>query len=391
MSLLFSYLLIVGAYCICPEIIGHVQRAPTTKGYFMSKKIKLVVLYGGVSSEHIISVSSAETLIKHLNPERYLVKPAYITQTGIWVLADKFYNLKYAGGELANFISISKALANNEIKLSDVTFPQGVDNILTDKPDVVFIIMHGVNGEDGTIQGMLEYLGLNYTGSDVLSSALCMHKVYSKQIYQLNKIPTPSFLVIQRKQWKTNNADVIKKAVKEMGLPLVIKIPAEGSSIGMDICYSEKSLKASMNKLFSNASFLMVEEFIDGIEGTCGVLKESKEGECIALPPTEIVLKQPQYFDYYAKYTPGATDEITPARLPEKLIKKIQKYSIIVHQALGCGSMSRSDMIVREGIPYFLETNTIPGMTPTSLYPQGAKAYGISFTELLDKIIRYSL
>ena len=146
-----------------------------------------------------------------------------------------------------------------------------------------------------------------------------------------------------------------------------------------------------MNKLFADSPILMVEEFINGIEVTCGVLKESKEGDCIAFPPTEIVPKWSKYFDYYAKYTPGASDEITPARISEKLIEKIQKYSIIIHKALRCGSMSRSDMIIRGGIPYFLETNTIPGMTPTSLYPQGAEAYGISFSELLDKIIKYSL
>jgi len=357
----------------------------------MNARVKLGVLYGGVSSEHIISVSSAETIIKHLNFKHYLVKPVYITKTGDWVLGEKFCDLKYNAGRIANFITCSKKLARDEAKLSDINFPQGLENILKDKPDVVFIIMHGVNGEDGSIQGMLEYLGLKYTGSDVLSSALCMDKIYTKQIYRLNKIPTPSFLAVQRRDWKTGSAKIVKKIVEEFGPSLVVKIPAEGSSIGMDICKNEKSFKASMNKLFSDSPILMVEEFINGVEVTCGVLKDSKEGDCIAFPPTEIVPKSSKYFDYYAKYTPGASDEITPARISEKLIEKIQKYSIIVHKVLGCGSMSRSDLIVKKGIPYFLETNTIPGMTPTSLYPQGAEAYGISFTELLDKIIKYSL
>jgi len=357
----------------------------------MNKRVKLVVLYGGVSSEHIISVSSADTIIKHLNFKSHLVKPVYITKTGDWVLAKKFCDLKNNAEEMANFITCSEKLAKDEMRLSDINFPQGVDSVLKDRPDVVFIIMHGVNGEDGSIQGMLEYLGLKYTGSDVLSSALCMDKIYTKQICRLIKIPTPLFLAVQRRDWKTNSSKITEEIIQGLGLPVVTKIPAEGSSIGMDICINEKSFKASMNKLFADSPILMVEEFINGIEVTCGVLKESKEGDCIVFPPTEIVPKRSKYFDYYAKYTPGASDEITPARISEKLIEKIQTYSIIIHKALRCGSMSRSDMIIRGGIPYFLETNTIPGMTPTSLYPQGAEAYGISFSELLDKIIKYSL
>ena len=250
--------------------------------------------------------------------------------------------------------------------------------------DMALIILHGPHGEDGTIQGLLDLIGVPYQGSGVLGSALAMNKIVSKQLYELAGIPIPSYRVVQK-----TDVGPVGEHIDRLGLPLVVKPVQGGSSIGMSIVKKENTLQAAMEEAFKWSDTILVEEYIHGIELTGGILGNQ---DLNALPIIEIIPdKAYEFFDYTAKYTPGATQEICPARISDAQSEKAKGYAKIAHKALCCEDYSRTDMILKDDRIYVLETNTIPGMTPTSLLPQAAKAVGISFSQLLDQLIELSL
>jgi D-alanine-D-alanine ligase len=251
--------------------------------------------------------------------------------------------------------------------------------------DIALIIMHGPYGEDGTIQGLLDLLGIPYQGSGVLASAVSMDKIISKKLYENAGLNVPSYIVIDQ-----NDYHYAKNSIRHMGLPVILKPVKGGSSIGMDIVYTESDLSVSLENAFQYDNQVMLESYIKGTEITCGILGND---ELMPLPLIEIVPNQEyRFFDYEAKYKPGATNEICPARIDDDLTQKSQKCAIKAHQALKCRGCSRTDMIINDdGIIYILETNTIPGMTPTSLLPQAAKAAGLNFSQLLDRLIELGM
>ena len=249
---------------------------------------------------------------------------------------------------------------------------------------VALIIMHGRGGEDGTMQGLLDLLEIPYQGSGVLGSAVAMNKEMSKVLYQMAGLKVPHTMAFTRE-----TAPPSREIKENLGLPVVIKPATEGSSIGVTLARTQKEMEHGLSAAFKLDRRVMVEEFIQGIEVTGAVLG-NKAPE--ALPLVEIVPADIYaFFDYEAKYQPGASSEICPARLEAELTARAQQYALAAHLALGCRGYSRTDMIVREGEIYVLETNTIPGMTATSLFPQAAKAAGLEFPALLDKLIALAL
>ena len=250
--------------------------------------------------------------------------------------------------------------------------------------DAALIILHGPYGEDGTVQGMLDLLQIPYQGSGVLGSALAMDKVAAKQLFEKTGIPTPPYVIF-------NRGDNVEPSnlVNRLGLPLVVKPARDGSSIGMSIVRAEDDIEAAINKAFLQGPTILTEAYIDGVEITGGVLGND---ELEALPLIEIVPDQShEFFDYEAKYTAGVTEEICPARIDAVLTEKAQNYAKMAHQALFCRGYSRTDMIVSGQVPYVLETNTIPGMTATSLLPQAAAKGGYPFGKLMDRLIDLAL
>ena len=250
--------------------------------------------------------------------------------------------------------------------------------------DVALIIMHGRGGQDGSLQGLLELLEVPYQGSGVLASALAMNKELTKTIYQMAGLKVPAALAFNRE-----NAPSPQAIEAKLGLPVVIKPVNEGSSIGISKAPTPEALQAGLAAAFALDNRVLVEEFIQGTEITGGVL-----GNAIlqALPLVEIIPASTYtFFDYEAKYQPGATQEICPARLSPDMTKRAQECALIAHKALGCRGYSRTDMMIREQEIFVQETNTIPGMTATSLFPQGAKAAGIDFPDLLDTLITLAL
>lgn len=258
-----------------------------------------------------------------------------------------------------------------------------------EKPDVVFIALHGRYGEDGCLQGLLEILGIPYVGSGVLASALAMDKIMSKKLFRLEGLTCPRSIAVTRDDVEQTGEGGLVKAVQEtLGFPAIVKPRREGSTIGLSLVREPGSLRDALARAFEYDSDAMVEEYIRGTEITVGVLGNR---EPRALPVIEIVSATGLY-DYEAKYTKGLSEHIIPARVPDDTYRAAQDAAVRAHKAMGCRGMSRADFIVGPGgVPYILEVNTIPGMTETSLLPDAARAAGIEFPDLVDMLIDFAL
>lgn len=263
---------------------------------------------------------------------------------------------------------------------------QAAQNLLAMEPDVVFIALHGRYGEDGTVQGMLEILDLPYTGSGVLASAIGINKAISKRVFESAEIETPSFMLVNKDTLSLDN-ETLGSIIKEIGLPLVVKPACEGSTIGMSIISAADELTAALETAFSYDKDVVLEQFVEGVEITVGVLGNEPK----ALPTLEVVTTT-GFYDYKTKYTAGLSEHIIPARIPEDHRNKAQETAVAAHKAIGCRGFSRVDIIVdKDGRCYVLEINTIPGMTELSLFPDAARAAGYEFPELVSHMVELAL
>lgn len=305
-------------------------------------RMKVALLSGGTSEEREISIKSADQVARALDSDKY------------------------------------------EIRRYDPAFDLG--KIMRDahELDVALIILHGRMGEDGAVQGFLDLLGIPYQGSGVLPSAMCMDKRLSKNIYRSSGLSVPRDIIVDREH-PVSSRDIVDK----LGLPVVVKPASEGSSVGMSIPHTIEDLDDGIRSALELDRWLLIEEYIEGRELTVSVLGND---ELEVLPVIEIRPGQDyKFFNYEAKYKPGATEEICPAPISAEMTRRAQDAGRIAHQSLFCRGYSRTDMIMRNGEIYVLETNTIPGMTETSLFPQSARAGGYSFSRLMDKLIELAL
>ena len=306
------------------------------------KKTRLALLSGGVSSERQVSLNSGRQVFDALDKDKYDI-----------VRYDPKTDLK---------------------------------QLVMDAPkiDAALIILHGPFGEDGTVQGLLDLLDIPYQGAGVLGSAMAMNKLVAKRLYDGANVPTPSYL-----SFSLHEKIDIAAVMGSLSLPVVVKPACAGSSVGMTVVKAEKDLEDAIKLGFEHDDCIILETYIKGIELTCGVLGNE---ELQALPVIEIIPGDGhEFFDYKAKYVAGETTEICPARIDDITTKKVQQLAIKAHQALFLKGYSRTDFILCQDKLTVLETNTIPGMTATSLYPQSAEKAGYSFTELLDKLIQLSI
>jgi len=345
----------------------------------MERKLNIVVLMGGPSSEHDISLKTGAKVVEALNKDKYNVKPLTIGRDGRWLLPESGLTLTEDEAEDDAPMPVKRTSPVKTISQTDV--------------DAVFVALHGPYGEDGKVQALLEIMDIPYTGSDVCASALAMHKLRCKQLVAYHGICVPREIVVEERDWESNAEKVLERVRREIGFPCVVKPIEQGSSVGMGIPQDPQELRRLMPPALDYEGRVMVEEFVKGREVTCSVLGGFPGDEPVALPVTEIIPVTSTFFDYEAKYTPGASREITPAALDPETTERVQKTAVNVHTIVGAGSMSRTDMILSENDnePYFLEINTIPGMTETSLLPQAAAAAGISFPELLDRLVQVAL
>jgi len=301
-------------------------------------KLRLALIAGGWSLEREISLKSGQHVYDNLDKDKYEVR-------------------RYdPSKDLLRLIEESKNL------------------------DLALLFLHGKKGEDGSIQGLLDLLHLPYVGSGVLASALAMNKAVSKKLFRCTGLNVPKEMVFFRNQ----DIDPVR-ILSVLGEPVVIKPVEEGSSIGLSICSTKEEILEAIKDAFAISSDVMLEEYIKGREVSCAVLG-NREPE--ALPVVEIIPQEKyRFFSYTAKYETGASQEICPAQISSDAYKKVQSFAIKAHCLLGCRSFSRSDMIVTAKDVYILETNTIPGMTENSIFPLAARTAGLSFCNLLDRLI----
>lgn len=257
-----------------------------------------------------------------------------------------------------------------------------MDDLQQAKCDVVFIAIHGKFGEDGAVQGTLEMMGIPYTGSGVMASAVAMDKAATKDMFIAHGVPTPRSVFYDNRQDKA----MIEEAIRtEFGVPVVIKSVAQGSSIGVTIVTDADELATAIEEGFRYSDGVLVEQYVKGRELTVAVWDDGMNRS--ALPVVEIRPHSGAY-DYQSKYTSGATDYLCPAPLTEVETKTVQEAAVQAFTALRCGGIARADVLLDDaGNPYVLEVNTIPGMTATSLVPKAAAAAGISFEDLCEKIL----
>ncbi len=281
---------------------------------------------------------------------------------------------------------VFEALSKDKFRVIRYDPKTDLQRLVADAPqiDAALIILHGAFGEDGSVQGLLELLDIPYQGSGILGSAIAMDKLVSKQLYEAAGLPVPPYTVVKR-------GDKIdpEQFVERFGLPLVLKPVNGGSSIGTSIVRTIDTFKEAAENAFEHDDAMLIETYIKGVELTGGVIGNDT---LQALPIIEIIPEQGhEFFDYTAKYTQGITREICPARIDDNLTEKAQTYAKTAHRALFCEGYSRTDMIFRNSELFVLETNTIPGMTPASLLPLAAKTAGISFSDLLEKLIELGI
>ncbi len=348
------------------------------------KKIKIGVIFGGCSPEHEISLLSASNILTALDPKKYDVVPIGIDKTGKWLLADKNHPMLNAGHHKT--IHLNK---NVEHKLSLIpgkeTELQCVDaSSQPGKLDVIFPVLHGPLGEDGTIQGLLQFVGIPCVGSGVLASAVCMDKEVSKRLFKQLGIPTPNFLCFRSHE--LGKIDY-QKVVEELGTPVFVKPANAGSSVGTHKVRDEKGFHEAVADAFCYDHKILVEQAIIGREIEVAVLgndnpKVSVPGE--AIPNDE-------FYTYKAKYEENGVEFVVPAQIPAAATAQIQAMAKRAFLGLSCRGMARVDFFLRGDEVYLNEINTIPGFTKTSGYPKMWEASGVSNQELVDKLVELAL
>jgi D-alanine-D-alanine ligase len=262
---------------------------------------------------------------------------------------------------------------------------ENAGQIIEIRPDIVFIALHGKGGEDGCIQGLLELAGIPYTGPGVGASAVCMNKIFTKQVLNDAGLPTAKFYVLRKEECK----DYEEKScflIDKIGLPMVLKSPCQGSSIGVVIVKDANEIVSAMQEVFKYGDHLLAEQFVDGTEITLPIMGNE---ELTVLPVIEITSER-DFYDYTSKYTPGLCHHIIPACIDAKTEKQVIEIGKKAYHILNCCGLARIDFIVdKVHGPMIIEVNTSPGMTDMSLFPDAARYVGISYEELVERILVY--
>jgi len=348
----------------------------------------VLVLFGGVSSEHDVSLVSAQSVIENIPKDKYQVLCAGITKDGRWLVYSGDVRKLPEDKWLEDKALLTPAMLSPD-RSEEGLLLLSADGIERIPVDVVFPVLHGKNGEDGTIQGLLELAGIPFVGCGTLASAVCMDKAVTNALADAANIPQARWRSITEFKFKNSPGILLEDAADYLGFPIFVKPANTGSSVGVSKAKNKMELFQAVEQAFIFDSKVVLEEGIDGMEVECAVLGND---EPLASVPGEVVPCN-EFYDYDAKYVAGTSELHIPARLPAEMLEQIRESACSVYRVLGCTGLARIDFFVRHSDSAVLlnEPNTIPGFTAISMYPKMFAASGIPYPELLDRLIRLAI
>ncbi|TCP29232.1 D-alanine--D-alanine ligase [Scopulibacillus darangshiensis] len=348
----------------------------------MSKK-KVAILYGGKSAEYDVSIQTAFSIINAIDKEKYEIMPIHISHEGQWIegtaIKDKL--------EHKSQLLLSEK-TGNEMAAGKWLTPAAV-NPVQSKPDIIFPLLHGPNGEDGTVQGLMELLGIAYVGSGVLGSASGMDKVIMKDLFKAHQLNQPKYLSVTKYEWEHRQSDIFEKIKAAIGCPCFIKPANLGSSIGISQCLEEKAIIKAVNEAFCFDDKVIIEEKIIGREIEIGVLGNDALAASV---PGEIKTGG-EFYDYQSKYQDGNSTLLISAYLTEEIRTEVEQTAFKAFKILNCKGLARADFFIRDSDRKVIinEINTMPGFTPYSMFPLLWEHSGLSYADLIDRLINLGI
>ena len=351
------------------------------------RKLNVCVLFGGISPEHDVSLRSAESVLNNLNKEQYNIFPVGITKDGDWILfAGTDYSL-LPSGQWQEYPGNRRA-AISPIRGQGLLSFEG-DNVVRELIDVVFPVLHGENGEDGTVQGLLQLAGIPYVGPHVAASAVAMDKTLTKLVADQAGVPQASWMLVRNSELQ-NRMDVILDGLEQkFAYPVFIKPAGTGSSVGVSKANDREALREALLQAGIYDEKILVEEFIDGREVEVAVMGNDSPVASICGE----IDSGAEFYDYDAKYITDTSVAYIPARIDEAVAEQVREQAVKIYRAIGCKGLSRVDFFVtyEDSRVVFNEINTLPGFTSISMYPKLFAASGIAYDELLDRLLELAL
>ena len=353
----------------------------------MKKKLRLGILFGGRSCEHEVSLTSAASLMKALDPEKYEVVPIGITREGRWLIGSAADRL--LPGVLEHGRPVTPSVNPAGPQLIPLNESSGRANRVTPAVDVIFPVLHGTFGEDGTVQGLLELADIPYVGAGVLGSAAGMDKDVMKRLFRDAGLPVVPWILVLRSEWEREPKRVAQRVKQVIGFPLFVKPANLGSSVGITKVSSARQLPAAIDEAARYDRKILVEKAVDAREIECSVLGNERPEASV---PGEVVPVN-EFYDYEAKYVKEGSELIIHANLTPRQKRQVQDFAIRAFQAIECAGMARVDFLLaqRSGKLWVNEINTIPGFTPISMYPKLWEATGLAYPKLIDRLIELAL
>ncbi len=343
-------------------------------------KINLGVLYGGKSPEHNVSLATAMAVMNAVDKNKFNVTPIYITKEGKWMKGEQFE------GSIENIKQLQSA--TEEINVMSLQKETNATLQNMEATTVIFPLLHGPNGEDGTVQGLLELLDIPYVGNGVLGSAVGMDKVIMKHLFAQAKLNQVDYVSFTRTDWQENAKDAYREVEEVIGYPCFVKPVNAGSSIGISKCQNKHELQAAFSEAFKYDRKIIVEQGVVAREIEVGVIGNDRPSCSVA---GEIVPKK-EFYDYQAKYEDGNTDLMIPANITEEEYEMLKELAIKAYKALDLSGLARVDFfLTKEGVSYINEVNTLPGFTPFSMFPLLFKNTGVPYDELIEQLVKLAI
>lgn len=357
-----------------------------------NSKLRVALLFGGRSTEHEVSMTSAIGVLKHIDREKYDVIPIRISKEGQWIMLNDPLSLQTADDletRDGKMLVLGGPKIKGFFKMSTTTGDEKGVGLERVPVDVVFPILHGTFGEDGTLQGALAIADLPCVGSGVMASAVGMDKVMMKQIFFQNDLPATEYIWFLRKDWIKHRGPIVKAINDEIQFPCFVKPANTGSSVGVYKAHDEKELLHFIDQACEYDRKVLVEKGVDARELECSVLgNDEPEASLVG----EIIPCK-EFYDYEAKYLLEGSEIVIPADIPVAMAEQLQKFAVSAFKAVDCAGLARVDFLMDKNSKqiYVNEINTIPGFTPISMYPKLWEATGISYSELIDRLIQLAI